>query len=437
MAARRFAESGSLTPPPFDAVRALAGSGRVERLRLASGLDVCLIVNRQAPIVTTVLLYRVGGRDEAPGESGAAHFLEHMMFKGAARYGPGEIDRRTQALGGSNNAFTSHDLTAYYFSFSADRWQEALAIERDRMTALTLDPAEVASERQVILEELAMYQDEPWDALELAVQAELFAGHPYGVPVLGSEGDLESTDRDRLAAFHRRFYRPSNALLVVAGDLGPDSAERVVAEFGDLAHEPIARTPVAAVPVLDRAQRLERRHGEVARLLLALPGPPAEHPDHAGLRLLATLLGGGRTSRLHRAFVDVGQLCLSASGALAEAEVASHLACSFEVLPGGDPGEVERRLAGELADLRDRLVPEEELERAKQILLADWVFQQERIHQQAITAALALAQGDLEQPERIVRQALECDAADLQRLARLYLDPRLGSVLGLSLPEDE
>ena len=418
-------------------MRGLAGSDRVERLRLASGLDVCLIANRQAPIVTTVLLYRVGGRDEAPGESGAAHFLEHMMFKGAARYGPGEIDRRTQALGGSNNAFTSHDLTAYYFSFSADRWQEALAIERDRMTALTLDPAEVESERQVILEELAMYQDEPWDALELAVQAEFFAGHPYGVPVLGSERDLESTDRSRLAAFHQRYYRPANALLVVAGDLGPDSVERIEEAFGDLSPAPIERAPVAAAAALGGARRLERRHGDVTRLLLALPAPAPEHPDHAGLRLLATLLGGGRTSRLHRAFVDVGQLCLAASSALAEAEAASHLACSFEVLPGGDPAEVEVRLEAELADLRGRRIAEEELERGKQILLADWVFQQERIHQQAITAALALAQGDLEQPERLVRQALECDAGELQRLAQRYLDPAAGSVMGLSLPEEE
>lgn len=418
-------------------MRGFADAGGVERLRLPSGLEVCLISNRQAPIVTTVLLYGVGGRDEAPGESGSAHFLEHMMFKGSARYGPGEIDRRTQALGGSNNAFTSHDLTAYYFSFSADRWHEALAIERDRMTALTLDPLEVTSERQVILEELAMYRDEPWDALELAVQAELFQGHPYGTPVLGTEADLAAIDRESLAAFHARFYRPANALLVVAGDLDPGTAARVEEAFSDLPPAAIGRAPVGGVPALDGAHRLERRHGEVTRILLALPAPAPEHPDHAGLRLLATILGGGRTSRLHRAFVDVGQLCLAASAGIAEAEVASHLACSFELLPDGDPVEVERRLEAELADLRDRPIEEAELERGKQILLADWVFQQERIHQQAITAALALAHGDLEQPAKLVRRALECDAAELAGLAARYLDPRAGSVLGVSLPEAE
>ena len=145
----------------------------------------------------------------------------------------------------------------------------------------------------------------------------------------------------------------------------------------------------------------------------------------------------GRTSRLHRAFVDVGQLCLAASCGLAEAELAAHLACSFEVLPDGDEAEVERRLEDELAALRDQPVGDEELERGKQILVADWVFQQERIHQQAITAALALAHGDLEQPEKIVRRALEVDANALQDLARRYLDPRAGSVFGVSLPEDE
>ncbi len=410
----------------------------MERLRLASGLEVCLIANRQAPIVTTVLLYRVGGRDETPGASGSAHFLEHMMFKGSARFGPGEIDRRTQSLGGSNNAFTSHDLTAYYFSFAADRWHEALAIERDRMTALTLDAEEVKSERQVILEELAMYRDEPWDALELAVQAELFPGHPYGVPVLGTEADLASIDRESLAGFHRRLLSPGERAArrrrrSRRGHRGPRDG-------GVRRPRPSRRSRARGVgdpAALDGARRLERRHGEVARILLALPAPPCDHPDHAGLRLLATILGGGRTSRLHRALVDVGQLCLAASCGLAEAEIAAHLACSFEVLPDGDPAEVERRLEAELADLRERPIADAELERGKQILLADWVFQQERIHQQAITAALALAQGDLEQPEKLVRRALECDAAELQSLAQNYLDPRAGSVLGLSLPEDD
>ncbi len=402
--------------------------------RLASGLEVCLLPNRQAPIVSTVLVYRAGGRDEAPGESGAAHFLEHMMFKGSQRYGPGEIDRRTQALGGTNNAFTSHDLTAYYFAFAADRWHEALAIERDRMTGLDLAAEEVTSERQVILEELAMYRDDPWDALELAVQGALFAGHPYGVPVLGNEQDLERIDGERLALFHRRFYRPDNALLVVAGDFGPEAEDEVERAFGDLAAAGSARASAPAYAPPRELLRVERRQGEVTRLLLALPAPPPDHADHAGLKLLATLLGAGRTSRLYRELVDVGQLCLSASAALAENELASFLTCSCELLPGSDAAEVERRLLDGLAGQRALAPSAEEVARAKQILLADWVFQQERIHQQAVNAALARAQFDLGHPLRHLRRALACEAEELRDLAVRYLDPAAGGVLGISRP---
>jgi zinc protease len=414
----------------------------LERHRFDNGFELVLLPNAQAPIVTTVLVYRAGGRDESPGASGAAHFLEHMMFKGSARFGPGEIDRRTQALGGINNAFTSHDATAYYFAFASDRWHEALAIERDRMTALTLDPSEIASERQVILEELAMYRDEPWDALELAVQAELFAAHPYGVPVLGLEEDLKAMDRERLAAFHAGFYRPANSLLVLAGDLvDPERArDSVAAAFGDLAGGVRPRPPLAAVTPPREARRVEKRldveGSEVARLLLAFAAPPPDHADYAGLRLLATALGGGRSSRLHRAFVDVGQLCLSADAGVAEMEGASSVSCALELLPGVEPEEVEKRLGDELARVREEPLDDAELARAKRVLEADWVFQQERIHQQGVIAALAAAQGDIDLPRRTIVEALACDAARLRELAARYLDPAAGSVTGLSRPAD-
>src|SRR4029079_14238781 len=182
----RHRAAGEVMPLP--AVPRLPGKVRLERL--ANGLTVCLLEHALTPIVTSALWYRSGTRDEDPSQAGIAHFLEHMMFKGAALYPAGAIDHRTQALGGRNNASTSHDATVYYFSFAADRWQEALRIEADRMAGLLLDPAQVDSERQVIVEEIAMYQDDPWDALEVAVHAGLYDGHPYGRPVLGTEASL-------------------------------------------------------------------------------------------------------------------------------------------------------------------------------------------------------------------------------------------------------
>src|SRR5215210_621480 len=343
--------AGALAAPP--SLRSLPGRLRLERL--GNGLTVCLLVNAQAPVVTSALFYRTGTRDEPAGHGGVAHFLEHMMFKGSARFGPGEIDRLTQSLGGVNNAFTSHDSTAYYFNFAADRWTEALAIEADRMANLTLDPEQVASERQVILEEIAMYESEPWDALETEVQAHLFPSHPYGRPVLGTREELLATGRDDLADFHARLYRPDNAILVVAGDLGPGALEEVERTLGALPSGASRRDrwDGGAAPVSPSSLvRIERRKGEMARLLLAIPAPSGSHPDHPALKLLVTVLAGGRASRLHRALVDEGQLCAWISADLTESLDASQVTIGAEVVPGVEPARVEAealRLLEEIA----------------------------------------------------------------------------------------
>ncbi|HEX9799164.1 MAG TPA: pitrilysin family protein [Thermoanaerobaculia bacterium] len=409
--------------------------GEVERRRLANGLEVCLLRNRQAPIVSTALFYRAGCRDEAPGRAGVAHFLEHMMFKGSARYGPGEVDRRTQELGGTNNAFTSHDVTAYWFAFAADRWSEALAIEADRMRGLRLDPREVDAERQVILEEIDMYRDDPWEALELDVVAALFAGHPYGRPILGTADELRASGRDELADFHRRSYRADNAVLVVAGDLDETAAARVEEALGGLPAgdgERRAECPPPRCP--ERPTRVERRQGEVARLLVALPAPAADEPDHAELQLAAALLAEGRSSRLQRELVEVGQLCLGISATVSEHEIAAYFGVAAELLPSTDPGDVERRLLAALSELGTP-AGEDELERARQVLRTDWVHEHERIHQQAVAAGVALTQFDLEQPGRVLRRVEEASAEEVAAAARRWLDPEGGIVVGACLPE--
>ncbi len=409
--------------------------GELETVRLDNGLTVCLLRNSQAPIVSTALVFRVGGRDDPVGHAGLAHFLEHMMFKGSARYAPGEVDRRTQALGGSNNAFTSHDLTTYWFSFAADRWSEALAIEADRMRGLRLDPEEIEAERRVIGEEIAMYEDDPWDALDLAVQAALFAGHPYARPVLGRVEELKATGRAELSDFHRRFYRPDNAVLVVAGALDDSAAARVSEAMRELEQGTSTRAESPEWRPAATAQRLERRQGELTRILLALPAPPADAEGSAELRLAATVLAEGRASRLQRALVEEGQLCLEVSASLAESATASSFVLSAELLPGVEARQVELCFADELARLRELPVGDEELERARQIFCADWVHALEQIHQQALVAGIALAQFDLGQPQRLLERVAATEAGALRQAARRWLDPAAGSVIGTCLPE--
>jgi zinc protease len=409
--------------------------GRRRFATLPNGLTVCVLENRQAPVVTTALTFRAGTRDEPPGHGGVAHFLEHMMFKGAVRYGPGDIDRRTQALGGSNNAFTSHDATTYYFNFAADRWSEALAIEADRMAALALEPRQVASERKVILEEIAMYDSEPWDALEVAVQGRLFRGHPYGRPVLGTRGELRATGRDELASFKESFYRPDNAVLVVAGEVADEAFSQAERHLGGLPAGAVRRAaPTAPASRPSGMARLRRRKGEVPRLLLALPAPPGDHPDHPVVKLLLTLLGSGRTSRLYRALVDDGQLCSWIHTDLTESLDTSHLTLAAEVVPGIEPARVEGELLRQLAELVAVPPGAEEVERARQLALADWVLHHERVQDQALSLAVALALFDDEHLDLQLQRLMAAGPEALHRAACRYLRPEQGSVLGWSLP---
>lgn len=437
----------TVVAPPSSARAPWALPGEATVTQLDNGLTVCLLGNRSAPVVTTALWYRAGTRDETMGEGGIAHFLEHMMFKGSAGYGPGEIDRRTQALGGTNNAFTSHDATVYHFNFAPAHWREALAIEADRMIGLTLDPDEVASERRVIQEEIAMYEAEPWDALDQRVQAARFPDHPYGLPVLGTAEGLEEIGPAELADFHRRLYRPENAVLVVAGEVGPEDLVAVEESFGRVAARDggVATrqgtggrpsegegAPGAAGP-----RRVEQRKGEVARLMVSFPAPETSHPDHPALRVATTVLGSGRASRLHRRLVDEEQSCVWVQSDLTESVEPGSFTVAAELMPDADPARVEAAVFAEVASLADRPPDGAELERARHILQADWVLGHERVYQQALAAGFALAMlGDLDHPGRHLARGLAASPEDLAAAARRHLDPE-SAVVGWSLPRGD
>lgn len=410
---------------------------RDSALRIATldnGLTVAIDEDRRTPIVTTVLWLRVGATMDPDQEAGAAHFLEHMMFKGSASFGAGEIDRLTQALGGSNNAFTGHDSTAYHFQFAADRWPRALEMEADRMAGLRMDAADFASERQVILEEIAMYESEPWEALETRVQRRLFGRHPYGRPVLGSREEVQSLTADTLLAFFERHYCPRNAVLIVAGDVGSDAEDLVATAFGSLPAGKASERPTVVADFPSSPGHVELHRGEVGRLLVALPAPSLGLSEHPPLRLLLHLLTVGRSSRLHRTLVEEEQLCAWVSGDLSDNLDAGSLSFALELLPGIDPRRLEERLFELLIEITESPVSGQELARAKQLYRADWVFGHEFIFQRALATGSALAHHTAEFPERYRRRVLDCDADDLQAAAVGYLDPEAG-VVGWSVPE--
>lgn len=427
-------------------LRAAEALGDIERWlegvssrRLDNGLNVVVSPDDRSPLVATAVAYRAGTRDEAEGLGGTAHFLEHLMFKGSSRYPAGEIDRLTQAAGGLNNAFTSHDSTLYYFTFAADRWRLALDIEADRMAGLLFDSEEVKAERQVIHEEISMYEAEPWDRLLQEMRAACFGAHPYGRPVLGTRAELDAIGARELEAFHRRFYRPRQAVVVVVGDVEVEQAHAAVAEAFDLP----ADLPAGSVsprpdpgPVTWNAGRLERRQGELARLEIALPAPAVDDDGHAPLRLLCGVLSLGRSSRLHRRLVDDEQLALWVHADVQETLDPGMLSITTELVPGADPARVEAEIFAALEGLRAAPPEPDELKRVRQVMLSDWLFGHERLDQRAFLLGGAATLADLDLPARSLTRLLAVRRDELLAMAQRHFAPEKAAV-GWSWPEGQ
>src|ERR1051325_7197400 len=228
----------------------------VRRTVLSNGLVVLTKEVHTSPIVTSMIWYRVGSRNEELGQTGKSHFLEHMLFKGTDRFKKGEIDLITLKNGGGNNAFTSHDFTAYYFNFASDRWEIALEIEADRMVNCTFEPDEFEAEKKVVIEELKTGLDSPWGLLLQEEEAAAFKVHPYRNPIVGWLQDVERATAQEQQNYYRRFYHPNNATLVITGDFNSDDVlKRVEQAFGSIAAGP----PPAAMLLHEPPQRGERR----------------------------------------------------------------------------------------------------------------------------------------------------------------------------------
>ena len=302
------------------AVPALADP--VTTFTLDNGLEVVVIEDHRAPVAVQMIWYRVGAADEPAGHSGIAHYLEHLMFKGTDTVGPNEFSAMVEAQGGDDNAFTSWDYTAYFQRIAADRLDLVMGLEADRMRNLRLTEEDVATERQVILEERSQRTDtSPGALLSEQMRAAQYMNHPYAIPVIGWRHEMEALDREDALAFYERFYAPNNATLVIAGDVSPDEV-RALAEkhYGPL-------EPSEGITPRDRPQEppqlAERRltladervsEPYVIRTYLAPERDPGSQAEAAALTVLAELLGGsGQTSVLARALQFDSQTAVYAS----------------------------------------------------------------------------------------------------------------------------
>ena len=352
---------------------------------LDNGMKAVLVERRGLPVVATALFYRVGSRDERTGESGVAHFLEHMMFKGTERYAKGEIDLITSKIGGSNNAFTDHDATGYHFALASDRWETALEIEASRMRDCLLDPAEFTAEKQVVIEELSMGLDDPWNMLWQSTEALAYDVHPYHRPIIGYREDLERLSVDGMRAFYRRHYGPNRAFLAVVGDIDLKAAEkRVRALFGGLT--PVGeREPVLAEPERHVERRgIVRAPGTLTRLAMACRTCRVGERDDFHLDVLAQAIAISKSSRLHRRLVIEEQLATQV-GAHNETRFDPGLfSVLVELHPGVDPEQVEAVVREEMQRIVDDGVTASELKRARIQIRSAFLFDEETVLEAAV-----------------------------------------------------
>ena len=401
---------------------------------LANGLEVVVIPDHRAPVVTHMVWYKVGAADDPPGKSGIAHFLEHLMFKGTPDNPEGDFSDRVGALGGNDNAFTTDDATVYHQTIVKEHLGLMMAFEADRMASLRITEAAVVPERQVILEERRSRVDSsPASQLSEAVAAALYQNSRYGVPTIGWEHEMAALTREDAVAFYERHYTPNNVVVVVAGDADPDEVRALAeATYGKLARraEPPPRVrlaepePVAARTVTRADPRVTQL--SLMRLYLAPSTLTAAPGEVEALDLLAEILGGGATSRFYRRLV-VEEGIASSAGAGYSGSRLGEASFSVHASPRGEAGlaDVEAAVDRLLAALVEDGVSEAELERAKRGVRAATIYAQDNPASLASTFGQALTLGltvtDVQsRPDRFEAVTV----ADVNAAARRYLDPR-------------
>ncbi|WP_420394569.1 M16 family metallopeptidase [Acuticoccus sp.] len=406
---------------------------------LDNGLEVIVIPDRRAPIVTHMIWYRVGSADEPGGKSGIAHFLEHLMFKGTEANPAGLFSRTVSQLGGRENAFTSNDYTAYFQQVAREHLATMMAFEADRMRGLQLTEDIAAPERDVVLEERRMRVDtRPSSELSEAVDAALFVNHPYGDPVIGWPDEVSALNAADAMDFYNAHYRPGNAVLVVAGDVSVNEIREIAeATYGSVqdARGPMARSrPKAQQLRADRVVELRDPRVEQSTTQVSWIVPSyatAEPGDAEALDVLAEILGGNNTSRLYTALVREEGLATSA-GSWYQSSAVDDTRYVFYATPvdGVDLETLEDRGRAIIADVAMNGVTEEELRRAKTNLLASVIFAQDSQSSLARIFGASVTTGStLEDVKAWPSRISAVTAEEVQRAAQTYLTNR-GSVTG-------
>jgi zinc protease len=393
---------------------------------LKNGMKVLVQTDHNIPNVALYIFYRIGSRNERPGTTGLSHFFEHMMFNGAKKYGPGDLDKVMEANGGANNAYTSQNVTVYQDWFPRTALPVIFDIEADRIQNLSFDPAKIESERGVVASERRLSVDNNnGGLLDEQLWASAFIAHPYQWPVVGWMSDIEHWTIEDLKHHFEMGYSPSNATMVVVGDVTPEE----IFQICEKTLEPIpSHAPPPPVTTVEPPQLGERRlvvhkQAELPLLMIAYHVPATNNGDFYATNILRTILFEGESSRMYQRLVDKDQLALDVSSSVQPAFDPTLAIIEAEPKQGVDPEKCENAIYEELERAKSSAITDQELEKAKNIRLMEFYHQMRTINGRANTiGTYEVFMGDYKKLFDAAKNYGAVTKEDVQRVAKTYFD---------------
>lgn len=410
-----------------------------EEYDLQNGLHVILHPNHSVPVVSTYVLYKVGSKNERPDRTGFAHFFEHLMFEGSEHIPRGTIDKYISGAGGNLNASTSFDQTDYYFNLPSNQLQLALWIESERLLHPRIDETGVETQRAVVKEERRRsYDNQPYGSMLEELASLVFEGTPYQWVPIGSFQYIDQAAIDEFRAFHKSFYTPENATLVIAGDFDSAQARQLIREY----FEEIPRGSAVPRPnfewtldVEGKSKDVERKNTPLPAIIHAWRAPAETDPDAYPLEMLSLILGKGRSSRLYQSLVEKKGLAMSAIPYCYLLEKGGLFALSVTGQAGVSLEELDAVLKQEISAVLKDGVTEQELEKARNTMEAQYAESGGTMHERASTLAHYHAfYGDTSLINTELERYLAVKREDLHRVAQKYLTQKGRHTLRFPVP---
>lgn len=411
----------------------LVGSFEVHRYELPNGLKVLIVEDHSSPTLSYQTWFNVGSRNEEKGRTGLAHLFEHMMFKGTTNYKDGEFDKILEGAGSEGtNAFTNRDYTAYVQELPSDKLETIVRMESDRMVNLIVDEKAFKTETEVVQNERRFrYENNPDGLIYQELFAQAFTVHPYHWPVIGYQEDLEAMTAEDARKFYKTFYSPNHATIVIAGDVKPDSALELIRRYyGSIPAQPSPGQALAAEPEQTAVRRKNLPLNiQVEKLLVGFRTPPYVHPDTPTLALLQGILAGGKSSRLQRALVDTGIASTVYTYDLDDKDPSLFL-ISANLQKGKRAAQAEAIILKEIQRLAKELVPQKELERAKnKITFGFYEGLNSNAEKTRFLGQFEIIAGDFQEGIRMFERIQSITAEQLREVVAKYLKPNTRTVI--------